>query len=87
MAVMYKIVEGEQPRLPDHFNPHLRKLFLRYCTFKCCLCEPTLLRDVSSRMLKKDPSLRPSAVEILQEPFIQERLEVILVVLSTSYGV
>ena len=29
MAVMYKIVEGEQPRLPDHFSPHLRSLFLR----------------------------------------------------------
>ena len=29
MAIMYKIVEGEPPQLPDHFNPHLRALFGR----------------------------------------------------------
>ena len=29
MAVMYKIVEGDSPRLPDHFHPQLRALFTR----------------------------------------------------------
>ena len=29
MAVMYRIVEGDQPRLPDHFNTQLRQLFLK----------------------------------------------------------
>ena len=29
MSVMYKIVEGEKPQLPVHFNPSLRELFGR----------------------------------------------------------
>ncbi|XP_064393526.1 serine/threonine-protein kinase Nek11-like [Halichondria panicea] len=55
MAVMYKIVEGDQPRLPDHFNTQLAHIF--------------------SRMLDKDPNSRPTAVDVLQEPFIQQCME------------
>lgn len=33
MAVMYKIVEGHPPRLPDHFSTSLQYLYTRYC--KC----------------------------------------------------
>jgi len=29
MAVMYKIVEGDMPQLPDHAHPQLRTLFTR----------------------------------------------------------
>ncbi len=37
MAVMYKIVEGVAPRLPDHFNSHLRDLFIKYVNLFICL--------------------------------------------------
>lgn len=55
MAIMYKIVEGDPPRLPDHFNPHLRTLF--------------------ERLMNKDPSKRPTAVEILQDSYVHSHLE------------
>ena len=41
MAVMYKIVEGESPRLPDHFHSDLKKLFSRFVRFVfvcACVC-------------------------------------------------
>ena len=34
------------------------------------------LRVLFSKMLEKDPRKRPSAVTILQEPFLQQRMEV-----------
>ncbi len=37
MAVMYKIVEGVAPRLPDHFNSHLRDMFIKYVNLFICL--------------------------------------------------
>lgn len=55
MAVMYKIVEGESPKLPDHFHSDLKKLF--------------------ARLMNKNPQLRPSATEILQDPFIKTHLQ------------
>ena len=56
MAVMYSIVEGDHPALPESFSRELR--------------------DMYHRMLDKDPHMRPSAHAILQEPFLQRRMEV-----------
>ena len=56
MAVMYSIVEGERPSLPDHLSRDLRNLF--------------------DQMLDKEPQRRPSALALLQEPFLQQRMAV-----------
>ena len=75
MAVMYKIVEGIPPRLPDHFSLALKELFARLYSpvverIYVYVCGCALFR-----MLDKDPRGRPSAVQILQGPFVKHHME------------
>lgn len=72
MAIMYKIVEGHPPRLPSHFTPSLRYLHTRYGSWLI----NKLLSVFIFRMMDKLPSKRPTAVEILQDPYIKRHMEV-----------
>ena len=75
MAVMYKIVEGPPPRLPGHLNPALQDLFTRFVLNFFFWVLP-LANFMCYRMLDKNPKGRPSAVQILQDPFIKHHMEV-----------
>ena len=80
MAVMYKIVEGEKPRLPDHFNTHLQSLFLRWAVRppRALLHNhpsPSPSPHPHPRMLEKDPLGRPSAADLLQDTFVMQHME------------
>ena len=55
LGVMYKIVEGETPVLPEKFHPEFRKIF--------------------TCMLSKDPIQRPSASELLTNPYISKHVK------------
>ncbi|XP_052574892.1 serine/threonine-protein kinase Nek11 isoform X3 [Peromyscus californicus insignis] len=55
LSVVFNIVEGDTPSLPERY--------------------PRELNTVMECMLNKSPSLRPSAVEVLKVPYIDEQLQ------------
>lgn len=89
LSIVLKIVEGDTPTLPEPFPRELNaimercgsKLTATKLIFNCtyALSQPSekfhfLFKPCS--MLNKSPSLRPSAIEILKLPYIDEQLQV-----------
>ncbi|XP_004588447.3 serine/threonine-protein kinase Nek11 isoform X2 [Ochotona princeps] len=55
LSVVFKIVEGDTPSLPER--------------------HPRELNAIMRSMLNKNPCLRPSAIEVLKSPYIDEQLQ------------
>ncbi|RNA05287.1 Serine threonine- kinase Nek11, partial [Brachionus plicatilis] len=55
MGVMYKIVEGKVPELPNCYSKELNLIL--------------------KKIFRKDPATRPSAIELLREPFLSNHIK------------
>lgn len=87
LSIVLKIVEGDTPSLPERYPKELNAIMERYrnkyvvteivenCTYILVRLKNNFLFEHYS-MLNKNPSLRPSAIEILKFPYIDEQLQV-----------
>lgn len=87
LSIVLKIVEGDTPSLPKRYPRELNAIMERYgnksitretilnCTYIFVHLKNNFLFSLHS-MLNKNPSLRPSAIEILKIPYIDEQLQV-----------
>lgn len=87
LSIVLKIVEGDTPSLPERYPRELNAIMERYGNRY--RATETILNGIyifvhlkknflfkPYSMLNKNPSLRPSAIEILKIPYIEEQLQV-----------
>uniref|UniRef100_A0A9L0RJY9 Serine/threonine-protein kinase Nek11 n=1 Tax=Equus caballus TaxID=9796 RepID=A0A9L0RJY9_HORSE len=86
LSIVLKIVEGDTPSLPERYPRELNAIMERYGNRY--RATETILNGIyifvhlkknflfkPYSMLNKNPSLRPSAIEILKIPYIEEQLQ------------
>ena len=70
---MYKIVEGEIPKLPERYSKELDEILHQYVLLQHMYYKKfDLFRN---RILSRDIHKRPSASDVLQVPFISAQIE------------
>ena len=71
---MYKIVEGEIPKLPERYSKELDEILHQYVLLQHVYYKKKIDSFIN-RILSRDIHKRPSASDVLQVPFISAQIE------------